>query len=346
MDDFAINPNVENPISTIHRIINEAEIFIGVYGENYGQIPVGYDVSHIELEYDYAQEKRLPTLIFIPEKLKLASADSSDVHQVQLHQFRQRLMTSNVVHFFSSMEDLSAKVVVGLNTAKKQVKQAKPLQPPPTTFRQSGANANKFNNDVQRAYQIIEDDLENLIQRMLEVHHAQQTLQEQEENKPTDGMLVKPIFGNPSTRSQFRSDIFMIMPFRDNFNIVYEEKIKPIVTDLNLTIKRGDDFSSTTGSIIQEVWAAINACRLVIVEATEVNANVYYELGIAHTQGKPAILITQAENLEDLPFDLRHRRFIHYSNTIAGGKELERELRRMIIWIMNDLDELEAENKG
>ena len=343
MEDFVINPNVENPLVTIQRILDEAEIFIGIYGEHYGQIPVGYEVSHLELEYDYAQEKGLPTLIFIPENLKTAKPDSGDIHQKQMNEFRQRLITTNVVHFFSSMEDLSAKVVVGINTAKKQIKQSKPPQPPPSTFRSAITDAKKFDNDVQRAYQLIEDDLENLIQRALEVHHAQQTLQE--DNQPTEGMLLQPIFGQPSTRSQFRSDIFMIMPFRDNFNIVYEEKIKPIVKALNLTIKRGDDFSSTTGSIIQEVWAAIYNCRLVIVEATEVNANVYYELGIAHTLGKPAILITQAEKLEDLPFDLRHRRFIHYSNTIAGGRKLEQELRQMIIWILNDLDELKAENE-
>jgi hypothetical protein len=110
-----------------------------------------------------------------------------------------------------------------------------------------------------------------------------------------------------------------------------------VVSELNLTIKRGDDFASLSGSIINEIWAALNACHLVIVETTEVNANVYYELGIAHTLGKPAILLTQEKEVQKLPFDIRHLRFIVYENTIPGGEKLEADLKKAIIWIMNDL---------
>lgn len=39
--------------------------------------------------------------------------------------------------------------------------------------------------------------------------------------------------------------------------------------------------------------------------------NVFYELGICHTLGKECVVITQ--NKEDVPFDIRHRRFIWYS---------------------------------
>jgi hypothetical protein len=148
---------------------------------------------------------------------------------------------------------------------------------------------------------------------------------------------VTPIFGPPAQDSQFQADLFMIMPFRPQFDAIYQNIIRRVVDDLNLTIRRGDDFASVTGIIINEVWAAINACRVVVVETTEVNANVYYELGIAHTLGKPAVLLTQEKDVQKLPFDIRHLRFIVYENTIPGGEKLATDLKKALVWIMNDL---------
>jgi hypothetical protein len=197
-----------------------------------------------------------------------------------------------------------------------------------------------FEADVRRAFNLIEEDLEDIVQRAIVVQQAKSAIMP----PPLKGgagheMTVNPIFGEPNQNVQFSSDIFMITPFREHFDQVYQNVIIPTVTDLNLVIKRGDEFSSVSGQIMSEVWAAINACRLVIVETTEVNANVYYELGIAHTLGKPAILITQAKDIEDFPFDIRHLRFIVYENTIAGGEALEKSLRESIIRIINDLED-------
>lgn len=191
---------------------------------------------------------------------------------------------------------------------------------------------------VDQALELAGDDLEAIIRRALEVHEAQRYVMQK--NRPQGWLSADPIFGPPLENSQFQSDIFMIMPFRERFNGIYESIIKETAADLNLVIKRGDDFASRQGSIIKEVWAALNACRLVIAETTEINANVYYELGIAHTLGKPAILLTQATDIEDIPFDIRHLRFIQYEDSIEGGQKLAGDLRRHILWILNDLKDL------
>jgi hypothetical protein len=44
-------------------------------------------------------------------------------------------------------------------------------------------------------------------------------------------------------------------------------------------------------------------------------------------------LITQDEST--LPFDLRHRRYIKYENTIAGAKQLKEDLRNAITNILS-----------
>lgn len=148
-------------------------------------------------------------------------------------------------------------------------------------------------------------------------------------------MTVRSIFGTPLKDEQFKSDVFMIMPFADKFTTVYNDHIKPTISDLNLHIIRGDDFFSEN-AIVNEIWAAIYHCRLVIAECTDRNPNVYYELGLAHAVGKPSILLVQ--NIDDIPFDLRHLRIIVYEPTPEGLKTLETQLRKAIEWLLMSMN--------
>lgn len=139
---------------------------------------------------------------------------------------------------------------------------------------------------------------------------------------------VEPMFGIPPNEAAFHCDVFMIMPFDEEFDPIYTNHIEPFVRqELRLDIKRGDVFYSKH-AIMREVWAAIYMSRLVLVECTTRNANVYYELGIAHTLGKPAVMITQ--KIEDIPFDLRHLRHIVYENSEEGMTALKNQLRHAI----------------
>ena len=61
--------------------------------------------------------------------------------------------------------------------------------------------------------------------------------------------------------------------------------------------------------------------RAVIADCTTRNPNVFYEIGMAQTVGKPVLLITQDES--DVPFDLRHLRYIKYAYTPPGMAAFE-----------------------
>jgi len=139
-------------------------------------------------------------------------------------------------------------------------------------------------------------------------------------------MRVSPIFGKPSEK--YSNDLFVLMPFRPELQPVYEDHIKPIARELKMTVARGDDFFSTQ-SIIEEIWSAIVRAKIIIADCTDRNPNVFYEIGIAHSVGKPIILITQ--NAEDVPFDLRHRRYIPYEYTPRKIKEFEKQLRSTLL---------------
>ncbi|MCL4250541.1 MAG: DUF4062 domain-containing protein [Anaerolineae bacterium] len=134
---------------------------------------------------------------------------------------------------------------------------------------------------------------------------------------------ITPMFGHPSPDAQYRRDIFMVMPFAETFRPVYDDHIKKVIEARGLSVKRGDDFFANH-AIIQDIWAAIARCRLVVGDCTGQNPNVFYELGIAHTLGKPTVLISQ--KIEDVPFDVRHLRLLKYENTPAGLASLEAEL--------------------
>lgn len=158
----------------------------------------------------------------------------------------------------------------------------------------------------------------NVISRTLEMMHRAIVLEI--EHRPWDDS----IWGRPSADKQFECDVFMVMPFKQELDSTYNS-IKKVSVNLNLTMKRGDDPYSKN-DIMHDIWSLIYNCDLVIADCTGQNSNVFYELGIAHTLKKFTILL--AQNIEDIPFDLRHRRFIIYDS--ADLRELEHNLKSAI----------------
>jgi hypothetical protein len=139
-------------------------------------------------------------------------------------------------------------------------------------------------------------------------------------------MRVSPIFGKPS--EEYSYDLFVLMPFQPELQPIYDDHIKTIAQKLKMTVARADDFFSTQ-SIVDEVWSAIVRSKVILADCTGRNPNVFYEIGIAHSVGKPVVLITQ--NAEDVPFDLRHRRYIPYEYTPRKIKDFENRLESTLL---------------
>jgi len=122
---------------------------------------------------------------------------------------------------------------------------------------------------------------------------------------------------------------FVMMPFASDLEWVYHDLIRPVVEKLGLSVLRADDIFAP-GSITEQIRVAIQQSRLCIADVTNRNPNVLYEVGIAHTLGKPTVLLTQA--IEDTPFDLRSLRVIVYEqNQIQVAQlALERSLQHVL----------------
>lgn len=89
-----------------------------------------------------------------------------------------------------------------------------------------------------------------------------------------------------------------------------------------------------TGSITKQIIELIYQSDLVIVNLTQSNPNVMYELAFRHTLGKPTI--TMAEIGTKLPFDISSERTIFYKNDIRGAKEAQEELKKYLSHIDYD----------
>lgn len=123
------------------------------------------------------------------------------------------------------------------------------------------------------------------------------------------------------------SHCFYLCPFREPFDTVYRDHVKPVVEAQGFSIERVDEVYGTD-PIIDDIWIGINSAALIIADLTTRNGNVMYEVGLAHTIGKPVVMLTQT--LDDVPFDLRHYRCIIYEYTPRGMKILEERLARTL----------------
>lgn len=118
----------------------------------------------------------------------------------------------------------------------------------------------------------------------------------------------------------------VMMPFDGAYRPVYDNIIT-MAEKIGMRCQRGDDIWKDD-AIIQDVVDLIDRSKIVICDCSGRNPNVFYEIGIAHTLGRSVILITQ--NNEDVPFDLRHIRYIKYLNNAEGRIGLCEKLRDRI----------------
>jgi len=130
--------------------------------------------------------------------------------------------------------------------------------------------------------------------------------------------------------------VFVLMPFTEDWSeYIWEEEIRKSVhqyRSAKLRCKRADDLFGH--DVMIDIYESIAKARIVIADITKRNANVFYELGIAHSLGKDVILLSQGT--DHIPFDLLRFRHCIYSNDGPGYKRLREYLTKAIESILND----------
>jgi len=328
----------------VRKKIQSAAYFISIVTFKRGWEPEAMGGQSLaEIEYKLAQEAGKQIAVLLPAggmsaalRKRAIMQDDAEDRAAQLGFWQQ--VEKNGVVYFEDEADLSKQVTNILKrwaaesqTAKRVTREtARPAMIQPGIMQA---------NDIEM---IADKVAEKTVARLQEMQQTEQEEIAQCALAYNEALRLLPgelVFGRPSDRSQFRGDIFTIMPFAADFNGVYQDVIRSLGKELNLSVLRGDEFSSTRGSIMNEIWAALNACKFVIADITGGNDNVYYELGIAHTLNKPAILIVQTTAPETVPFDIRHLRYIQYDATERGLTRLRDDLKIAVTRLMADLEE-------
>lgn len=348
-------------LDIVRRKIASADAFVSLLTYVHGWSPTDMGGKSLtEIECDAAMDVGKPSAILMPESgsdidryLRMWALDQTETERSSQQAFWRKLQTRGATIAYRDVVDFSHKLTEIFNRWSGVTGQADivlgdvTLQATASAVSPSPALSRKRRDNLFPSDSINVDELAEAVaeKTAAKVQEAQQKRDQafvDQTLKYKEATTVKPgelVFGKPSERSQFKGDVFMIMPFADAFKGIYTDVVRPLVQELHLSISRGDEFTSVNGVIMEEVWSALNNCQFVIAEITGGNDNVFYELGIAHTLNKPAILITQATKPEQVPFDIRHLRYIQYENTVGGGAKLREDLKASITRLLNDLHE-------
>ncbi len=103
----------------------------------------------------------------------------------------------------------------------------------------------------------------------------------------------------------------MLMPFNPKFDFTYGE-IKRYLFENGYMCSRADEIFGSV-PIMSNVLGGILKAHFIIADLTDQNANVFYELGIAHSFKDPHNIILLSQSIKDIPFDIRHLNTIIYN---------------------------------
>jgi tetratricopeptide (TPR) repeat protein len=108
--------NDDEAISASLKLVDDADIYLGIFAHRYGYVPQGHDISVTEMEYNRAAERKIPRLIFVMGKGHLLTADDVEIENAaKLKVFKERVQTENIVNFFDSPAELRAHAINSLS---------------------------------------------------------------------------------------------------------------------------------------------------------------------------------------------------------------------------------------
>ena len=113
--------------------------------------------------------------------------------------------------------------------------------------------------------------------------------------------------------SEQRNELFVCMPFHQEFDARFAEIILPAAIDAGFVKATRVDQSTEGNVIIDKIWTGIANSKMVLVDLTDdpkakghVNGNVLLELGVAQAMREPsAVVIIRDEDISTVDFDAR-----------------------------------------
>lgn len=104
-------------------MVEEADVYVGVFAYRYGYVPDGHDISVTEMEYDRAVALDKPRLIFFMHEDHPVTGKDVETGSgaAKLETFKSRIGKARVAAFFKSAAELRAHVVEALTALGKKL---------------------------------------------------------------------------------------------------------------------------------------------------------------------------------------------------------------------------------
>ena len=135
-------------------------------------------------------------------------------------------------------------------------------------------------------------------------------------------------------RSKNRSelkDIFVAMSFKTEFDVIWEEAIKPAITETGFNPIRIDKIQLDHDERIDDaILNKISESRLLVAEFTGISPGVYFEAGFSLGKGIPFLLTVRDSEIKDVHFDTRQFPHIVWKNYEDFRKQLIERIRFLI----------------
>ena len=116
-------------------MVNEADIYIGIFAHRYGWVPDGQDISITEMEFNRAVERKIPILVFLIHRghpITIDQVEVSDTAREKLESLKARASKGRIRAEFKSPEDLRGLVIHALAELEKQQEESAGEKKPPS----------------------------------------------------------------------------------------------------------------------------------------------------------------------------------------------------------------------
>jgi hypothetical protein len=116
----------ERPVDVCVRDVAKSDLYVGIFAWRYGHVPITENpdsLSVTELEYRAAKAQKIPTLVFLLDDAVAWPPSSFDSQTGEgnagqrIRDLRARLAQEQMVSFFTSADDLAAKVGAAVHVA-------------------------------------------------------------------------------------------------------------------------------------------------------------------------------------------------------------------------------------
>ncbi len=126
--------------------------------------------------------------------------------------------------------------------------------------------------------------------------------------------------------------VAVLMPFNNKFDKTYAV-IKEACVSVGYSCHRSDEELLKSNTLLRKyIVEMILKASVIIAVLDGRNANVYYEIGIAHAMGKLVLLVANVNKTSDVPVDFKANRLILYNNP----KELKERIQNTLKAVHHD----------